>query len=139
MIFYFDDQYLPMTYEHSSPRVRYCCSHHVSRLPNDLLWNRHEKFKKKPLKYKQFVRMNFIDDSSRILHYKVLRDNHKMSILAFPHRETGHQPFDLHGLLSTQNTKTPAILHSGIKLYAQMGLCKKPLQKSADTMLMKHH
>ena len=62
--------------------------------------------------------MNFNDDSTRILHYKVLRDNQKMSILAFSHRETCYQPFDLHRLLGTQNTKTLAILHSCIKLYA---------------------
>ena len=41
-----------------------------------------------------------------------------MSILASPHSETYYQPFNLHCLHGTANTKTPAILHSCIKLYA---------------------
>ena len=69
-------------------------------------------------RYKQFVRMNFNDDSTRILHYKVLGDSQKMSILTFSHRETCYQPFRLHRLLGTQNTKMLAVLHSCIKLYA---------------------
>ena len=40
-----------------------------------------------------------------------------MSILASPHSETYYQPFNLHCLHGTANTKTPAILHSCIKLY----------------------
>ena len=62
--------------------------------------------------------MNFNEDSTRMLHHKILRDSKKMSILAFPHRETCYQPFNLHRLLGTTNTKTLAILNSCIKLYA---------------------